>query len=322
MKHSRHRAFWLAELLLGAAAVIVLALMFRGNEDPKRIAVVVSDSDSGAWDRFFIGIKQGAAEKNLRIVITATDAITSADEEKAILTQELASGASGLILQPAPGEDTEAMLEQMADQVPVVLVGDTPLSGTDLPVLAPDSYDCGKRLAKMMLEDYAGSLSGKRIGIVSTSLGTALGKNSIQGFLDGIGAGKEAGPEIAWTLQVSPGTSDVKQQIEEKERVDLVAALDTAAADAAGEASQEAALWGAVAYGISSSRYSVYCLDHDNIAGLVIPNDYDSGFSSIVQLSEKLRNRQSTIQGSTAEIRTFRREDLFQSENEDFLFMD
>ncbi|MGN1024189.1 MAG: substrate-binding domain-containing protein, partial [Lachnospiraceae bacterium] len=272
------------------------------------------------------GIKQGATEQNLRIVITATDAITDAEDERAIVAQELASGASALIVQPAPGEGTEEMLRETAGSIPVMLVRDEPLSEQDgestFPVSAPDSYECGRTLAEMMLTDYAGSLSGKTIGIVSTKEGTTTGEKTLQGFMDGIRDAAGGEPETAWTISVSPGTSDVMQQIAQAGRVDLVAALDTASADAAGEAAEEKSLGGAVVYGISSSEYSVYYLDHDDIAGLVIPNDYDCGWRSITQIAGKLRNSREVIAGGTVEIRTFRREDLFQKENEDFLFMD
>lgn len=122
MKHGGHRAFLLTEILLGICVAALLLLMFRGNETPERVAVIVSDSDSGEWNRFFAGIKQGAAEQNLRIVITATDAITDAEDERAILAQELSAGASALIVQPAPGQGTEEMLEKAAGSVPVMLV--------------------------------------------------------------------------------------------------------------------------------------------------------------------------------------------------------
>lgn len=326
LRHSGHRAFLWVELLLGAAAVAVLLLMFRGNESPKKVAVIVSDSDSGEWDRFFAGIKQGATEQNLRIVITATDAITDAEDERAIIAQELAGGASALIVQPAPGEGTEEMLKEAAGSIPVILVGDEPLSTeageSTFPISAPDSYECGRTLAEMMLTDYAGSLSGKTIGIVSAEEGTSKGEQTLQGFSDGIADQTGQAPEIAWTISASPGSSDLEQQIAEKSRVDLVAALDTASADAAGEAAEEKTLGGAVIYGISSSEYSAYYLDHDDIAGLVIPNDYDCGWRCITQIAGKLRNSRDEIKSGAVEIRTFRREDLFQKENEDFLFMD
>lgn len=317
--------FWFAELVLAIVAACLVAFMFLGNDEKQRVAVIVSDADSGTWERFIAGIKKGAAESNVRIVITGTEAITSADEERAIIEEEIAGGADAIIVQPAPGEDTISMLQEIRSQIPIILVQDLPYTagdgGTmlgDLSVISPDYAEVGTLLAEMLLTDYAGSLSGKTLGILTANAAMQSQEEILQGFMAGI---ENSGAEILWQVQAAAVESETESLLQEQRRVDLIVALDTAALDAAGDLSENGRLHGAVIYGIGTSDKALYYLDHDDVAGLVIPNDYDMGFLAITEIANRLNHRLYYMETQTVSTGVYRREDLFLPENTDLLFV-
>lgn len=323
----RHRIgiFWLAELILAIIAAGLVAFMFLGSNERQRVAVIVSDADSGSWERFIAGIKQGAIESNARIVITGTGVMTSAEEERTIIEEEIANGADAIIVQPAPGEDTLSMLEEIGSRLPIMLVQDLPYgtgesegARTELPIVTPDYTEVGTMLAEMLLDDYAGSLSGKTIGILTSNAPMQSSEEVLQGLLDGIDT---RGGEILWQLQVSTTESEIEDALQEQARVDLIVALDTETLDAAGDLSEKGRLHGAIVYGVGSSDKALYYLDHDDIAGLVIPNDYDMGYLAVQEIAQQLQHRMHRMRSQTVSAGIYRREDLFLAENVDFLFV-
>lgn len=323
----RHRIgiFWLAELILAMIAAGLVAFMFLGSNERQRVAVIVSDADSGSWERFIAGIKQGAIESNARIVITGTGVMTSAAEERTIIEEEIANGADAIIVQPASGEDTLTMLGEIRSRLPIMLVQDLPY-GTgewkdaqgELPIVTPDYAEVGTMLAEMLLDDYAGSLSGKTLGILTSNASMQSSEEVLQGLLDGIDT---CGGEILWQLQASTTESEIEDALQGQARVDLIVALDTESLDAVGDLSEKGRLHGAIVYGVGSSDKAIYYLDHDDIAGLVIPNDYDMGYLAVQEIAQQLQHRMYRMRSQTVPAGVYRKEDLFLAENVDFLFV-
>lgn len=317
--------FWFAEIALAIIAACLVAFIFLGDEERKRVAVIVSDADSGAWERFLAGIRQGAAERNVRIVITGTEAMVSAEEERVLIEEEIASGADAVIVQPAPGEDTLDMLEDLRQRLPVMLVRDLPYgyrgddrAMIDLPAVIPDDAEMGTMLAQLLLTDYAGALAGKTLGIVTANGNDDSTEGILQGFHEGI---RDSGAEIIWNLQIAGSESEMEAMLQRQSRVDLIAALDTTALDVAGDLSENGRLHGAVIYGVGTSSKALYYLDHNDVAGLVIPNDYDMGYLAITEIAQRLNHRLYSMESQTISSGVYRREDLFLAENTDFLFI-
>lgn len=322
MKH-RIGLFWLAELILAILAACLVVVLFLGNDDKKRVALIVSDADSGIWDRFIAGIKQGAAEENLRIVITGTGTFRSADEQRTVIEEEIAGGADALIVQTAPGEDTAAMLEEISGELPVMLIKDLPYTEDGvlydaLPVVQSDHEEVGSMLATLILEDYAGSLEGKTMGIVTPLEEMLTARQYETGFLNGI---QDSGVDIVWTIPISAESEETSILLQQQDPVDLIAVLDIAGIETVGALSRNGQLRGAIVYGIGASQKTLNYMDHDDIAGLVIPNDYDVGYLAISEIAQRLKGRLYRMQSRTVTAGIYRREDLFLPENADFLFI-
>lgn len=217
MRNSR-RLFLVIELILGILAVGLLVIMFRPSQEEQKVAVILSESDSDAWDHFTLGMKQAAADENLKLVISGTGTIHSAEEERDMILQELDGGAEAFIVQPAPGEDTDRMLAETVGNIPLVLAQDR-IEG--YPSAGPDFYEAGKQLASMLIEDYAGSLDGKEIGILNRTLNTESAEACENGFLDGIAG---SGGAVIWHCHGFGEQEDPGKELSRQPKADIIAA--------------------------------------------------------------------------------------------------
>lgn len=313
-----HRLFWTAEIILAMLAGVLLMVMFTKETRQRQVAVIVSDSDAGSWERFLSGIKQGAYENNLRIVITGTDVIRDAQEERQLIAQEIAGGADALIVQPVPGEDTLHILRDVSGDRPLVLVRDRIAEDeAALPTMAPDGEEMGRQLGNMAIADYGGSLAGKTIGILSGSYGTTLEQAIYTGLMRPLA---ESGAEILWTQRVEPVEETITETLVSQAAVDLVLALDTRSLEAAGTAAGDHNLHGAVVYGVGASKAALYHLDRGEVAGLVIANDYDMGYLAITEIASSLQHPLYEMDSYEVLCGCHRAEDLFLADHADYLF--
>ncbi len=216
------------------------------------------------------------------MVFTSTDIIHDAEEERALIAQELADGADALIIEPAPGKNTLAMIEQEARaSVPTILVKSTG-GDSDLSAITPDNYGMGQALGQMVLDDYSGNISGKTIGIINQNTDTEAAREREEGLYSVLG---ESGCEIIWYLHGLDEMENPSGVIQDQEKADFVIALDTTDLELAGELEKDRDIHGAIVYGIGSSTQSVYYLDFGHVEGLIFPNYLDMGYQSVMELS-------------------------------------
>ena len=122
MKHDRW-IFLTVEFALAAAAALMMLRMSAGREPARKISVIVSQPDEDRWELFLHGVKQAASACGLDAEIVTTDTITGAEQEEELMENAVADGAEALIVQPAPGGETNRMLTRIAEKIPVVETG-------------------------------------------------------------------------------------------------------------------------------------------------------------------------------------------------------
>lgn len=322
MKNNR-RIFFLIEVALAVVVGVLLFGMFGSRETARKVTVIVSSSDSGQWQAFVDGVKQAARDAGLDLVIAGTGKIRSAEEEQSEMEQAIAEGSDALIVQPAQGgEAAAAVLQKAQTSVPVILVQRDAVweegQESGFACVQADPCACGEAVAQLLLEDYGGSLEGKRIGLVNGSLNSADAVRREQGFLNGL---QDSGAVITWQLHGIENEGSPEERIKAKKQVDLIVALDTLCLEAAGKAGADRGIHGAVVYGIGTSPQVIYNLDHDNIRGFIYINGFNLGYQSVQEIARKLEHPRYQMQSQTVAWRTIRRDDLFLEENEDLLFM-
>ena len=122
MKNSS-KMFILIEAVLAAAAAVLAALMLLGNTGGNydKISVIVQNSDDNQWAAFKYGLKMAAEDLEVEMFVVGTEGEMTVEEQERVIEQEIDNGADAVIVQPVPGEDTEAMLKRVENSVPVML---------------------------------------------------------------------------------------------------------------------------------------------------------------------------------------------------------
>lgn len=316
-----NKMFILIEVILAAAAAVLAALMLLGNtgRDTEKISVIVRNSDDNQWAAFKYGLKMAAEDHGVEMFVVGTEGEMTVEEQERVIEQEIDNGADAVIVQPAPGADTEAMLKRIENSVPVMLAGSTASLDKEesaLPVTEPDNYAMGKALAEEMLEDYAGNLEGKTLGIVSETAESEAAVNRRQGFCDVL---QDTGVKVVWNV-AGDFTADGQGSLEELPAADLVAALDDVSLTSAGQYAASNDLHGAVVYGIGNSTEAAYYLDTGNVECLVVPDEFNVGYQSLAEIAASLQHHFRRVGDRSADFTVIRREELFSEANQELLF--
>ena len=344
MKHDRW-IFLTVEFALAAAAALMMLRMSAGREPARKISVIVSQPDEDRWELFLHGVKQAASACGLDAEIVTTDTITGAEQEEELMENAVADGAEALIVQPAPGGETNRMLTRIAEKIPVVETGggsavspgaasdrpETASSGAEaaeggddgaggagtVPLVGPDYEAMGHALGRMLIDDRGSRLKGVRIGIaggLSDTDSIAAAERGLEETL------RESGCRIVRTLRNLPDGDEAGEELTAQTPTDVVIALDTQSVERAGDCAAEGALWDASVYGIGMSTKSIYHLDRGHVRGLVVPGCFEMGYRAVIEAAAGIRKGRNAMRSRTTSCRIVRRADLFTEENEQLLF--
>lgn len=321
MKMKNNRIFILIESILAVLAIIFVAVMLHGNNKKAldKVAVVIQNSDDTQWAAFKYGLKMAAKDNKVEMFIVDTEGVMTAKNQKSLIEQEIDNGADAVIVQPVPGDDTQAMLKKIESHVPVMLADSTASRSkakSELSTTEPNSYVMGKVLAKELLKDYSGNLTGKTLGIVSETEDSEASANRRKGFEDGV---KNKGAAVVWSVTGSFG-SDKDNSLGALPKADLVIALDDSSLTSAGECSATNDLHGAVVYGIGHSTEAIYYLDTDVVECLVVPDEFSAGYQSLTETAKCLQHHFRRTENKSVSYKVIRREELYSKENQELLF--
>ena len=320
MKNSK-KVFILTESVLGILVIIlaVVMLMGRNGKELQKVSVIVENSDDNQWAAFRYGLRMAAEDQEMEMSVVSTEGTMTLEEQQALAQQEIDNGADGIILQPVPGEDTEEMLKKIEKKVPVMLVESTAsreAQNSSFPVTQPDNYAMGKALGAELLKDCGDNLKGKTLGIISETMEAQASLDRAAGFKEAL---KDQGTKVGWTAE---GTSEEgsTDSLVNLPKVDFVIALDDTSLTAAGEYSAANDLHGAIVYGIGNSTEAAYYLDTGAAQCLVVPDEFNVGYQSLQEVSEKLGHSFRKMEDRETDYTVIRRDTLFTKENQEILF--
>lgn len=318
----KNKIFILLEISLALLAITLGVLMLKQKIPEKigKVAVILNHSEDNRWNTLKYGLKMAAKDCDVEMFVSDASEIKTVKEQKSLIEQEIANGAEALILQPLNGVEETNFLKNLQKKIPIVLLDkNTPSKKENfsIPTISPNNYELGQKLAKEVIKDYAGNLSGKLIGIIGSNLQTEGMKERQRGFEKAV---LEKGGQITWRLEdfsLEKGRMSLKKE----STVNLVVALDDDGLTTAGNASKNQELKGAVVYGVGHSTEAMYYLDSQAVECLVIPDEFSRGYQSLLQVTNSLTHpfKKATSLQITYEI--LRRENLFTKKNQELLFM-
>ncbi|MDY6305167.1 MAG: substrate-binding domain-containing protein [Oribacterium sp.] len=326
MKKKHLSPFIIAEAELALAVIITMLSLSQSRQTKKmrKVAVIIENSGDDDWNSLRYGIRQAVLEKNITPVIMNTADIPDAAEQDRLIDEALAGGAEAVIVKPAPGINTKSMLEGYAMRIPVMLIesdslAENPMeqSGPDLiPVVEPDQQALGAALADAVLEDYDGSLNGRKLGIIEDTPDTSRAKLRRQGFIEALA---EQDYNVAFDLTVTD-PQWITDHIKHQSDVDIIVCLNAKGLEAAGQAAKNGAVGSALVYGIANSERAAFYLDQNAVQCLVVPDEMSVGYESMQEMAARLQNPFHELKGTTTEFTVVRRDTMFSEQNQFLLF--
>ena len=313
--------FLIAEALLAVLAAYFFYSIFHGDVPPKKVAVIVENSGDKRWDSLLNGMKQAAKVQNLSLIICNTDEQESSEDEQEMIREQLENDVDAFIINPAPGQDTKQVLEQLQGTKPFVLIMQDIYSyeadaASSFVTVKPDNYKMGQELAEQMLKNTSGLMNGKRIGVVAGNARTEESRNRVRGFCEVMEAG---GGRIIWKYN-QESKEDAGEILKAKEKVDYLAVLDPYILDEVGEKAENGFYSGAEIYGIGTSIKAFSLLDAGKIQCLIVPDLYEVGYESMNEIASKLKNSWYQMESHETEIQVEYKKDLFSEDIERFLY--
>ncbi|MCI8796187.1 MAG: sugar ABC transporter substrate-binding protein [Dorea sp.] len=318
---SSNKMFILTEAVLAVMVIITVFGMLWGKngERQRRVSVIVKGSDDTRWAAFKYGLRMAAQDEGIALFIASMGEDLTAEEEIEAIEREIDNGADAVIVQPVSGGDTQKMLKKIEKRVPVILVEDTAAGGkkgVDISAVKPDDYAVGQTLAEELLKDYSGNIRGKTLGFVSKYGDSEAVQERKKGIVSVL---EDTGVKAAWEVaNFSRDEGDIV--LEQKSKVDFVVALDDYSLVLAGKAAASNNLHGALVYGIGNSMEAVYCLDSDYAQCLIVPDDFDMGYQSMLEASKSFGHLIRRTESRTINYTIMRKKDLFTKENQKVLF--
>ena len=152
MKNDK-KVFFLIEAVLGIMVVVLAFLMLqeKNGKDLAKVSIILQNSEDNQWAGFKYGLKMAAEDHGIEMSVVTTEGAWNAADEMDLIEAEIEHGADAVIVQPAPGAETEKALKKIQKKVPVMLVGSAASEERDdseLPVTEPDHYAMGAALAQ------------------------------------------------------------------------------------------------------------------------------------------------------------------------------
>lgn len=304
-----------------AVMVLLTVIVMMGEKEGKslgKVSVIIQESDGSQWNAFKYGLRMAAEDQKVEMFVVSTGEMTE-KEQASIIQQEIDNGADAVIVQPAPGKDTEKMLKKLEKKVPIMLV--ETVAGkegekSEIPVTEADHYAIGKALADELLNDCGKNLNGKTLQIYSQRTDSEAVTNCEKGLKDRL---QDSGTEVRWSQSDSPGDYE-NDSLKEQEKVDFVIALDDRSVVQAGEYAMAGKLNGAVVYGVGRSTEAVYWLDTGKVQCLVVPDEFNVGYQSLTETVKFFKHSVQKMNSKTVSHTVIRQDTLFSKENQKILF--
>jgi ribose transport system substrate-binding protein len=310
-----------AILLVISLGASTSALIMSGiREDSTKVSVVLDDSASGRWTSFMAGMEQAAKDNGIKLTIVNTGKNIALNQQYAIMNEEIAAGADGIILQVTSSTGTEGMISDISSKVVLELV-DTDAQ-TDIDVegrfacIAPDNMEIGRALANEVRIALGSEISQHKVGIIAGNIRQKCIADRLQGFTENM---ESSGAEVVWTIN---STLNIAERIKFKQidnPCDILVALD----DAGLEKTCEYALKEGVTpyiFGEGNSIKNVSYLDDGLIYSMVVPNEYYMGYQALAAVAKRLVNRLTPMENEVISFRVINKENLFDEMNQRLLF--
>ncbi|MCR5402269.1 MAG: substrate-binding domain-containing protein [Butyrivibrio sp.] len=320
--HNRNMFILVVSMLLFISfSASASALIMSGiHDEPVRVSVVLDDSGSERWSAFLAGLEQAGKDTGIRVSVVTTGKNTSISQQYAIVREEIASGAEGIILQVTNSEGTEEMISDISSKAVLELVDTSASMDVDVEgksaCIEADNREVGRALANEVRIALGRDLTGVRIGIVDSNRRKNSNIERMEGFMENI---ESSGAVIAWKEYSKANIADNISQKQQGRYADVIVALDNTGLEAAGEYASSVDNAPFI-FGEGISIINVSYLDHGLIRSMIVPNEYYMGYQSLATVKKRMENRLTPMENEYVTFRVVNKDNLFDEVNQRMLF--
>lgn len=255
----------------------------NGSGDGGRVAVVAKANASEYWTRVKEGAQAAGQDLGVEVTFNGPDTESEGDKQLNQLQTAINDKPLGIAFAPQDGAQDGAprlMEEAEAAGIPVVIV-DTPLAGSDIPIttVASDNTGMGAQAAEKMIELTGGT--GKVAVIAHGEVGTAAARRD--GFKEYI----EANAPDMQIVDIQNGESDPAKSRDKAQGIlqahpDLVGFFGTDDDSVIAIADEVTAKGMDVkVIGVDSSPDVLTLLTDGKIDGIIVQNPFNMGYQSV-----------------------------------------
>lgn len=315
---NKHKTYMLilVSVILAVIIYVSYGMMNTGKREKYHtVSVILDNSSSDQWNALRKGLEQGAQDYRIHLNVVSTGELFDLEEEYTLIGRELEQEVDGLIVDMC-WTDKEEFWEQAASAKPIVFVQDNLQVGNVYTAVAPDPVQLGNALGEAILERE--NKETLKIGVLAGKKNRDVQTLRIQGLQ---GALLDSGCSIEWILYEEDLLyKDALEQKMEQKPIDVLAALDNEATEAAVDFLSENPDISLKLYGEARSEKAVYYLDKGLIEALVVSNDFYMGYRSVELMAQKLNYHLSDTQQESVDFFIVSRENMYEKSMEKILF--
>ena len=262
-------------------------------EKKKEISVVLYDAGDGGWESLMEGMKQAEEDFAVNIHYVTVKADVTGEEQVAVVQQEMADGAAGILLAAV---DASMMPQEIKDgntQVPIVAV-ESNVDAATYSFFSADNMDMGRTLGKEMLKDFTGH------GIIKVVvIEEYIERDSVRERAQGLYEVLEGEAEVISIQRTNEKVNLALflSNVLARSEADAVVALNKETLQALSEVERESVKNKKV-YGIGNTASIVAALEKGKINKLVFQDEFNIGYMSVkalVQQMDGIRNNAEEI---------------------------
>lgn len=319
MKSKRNPGVVITALVCFGLIVMVLWVYYGAvfgekiPEKKKEISVVLYHAGDGGWESMMEGMKQAEEDFSVNIhYVTAKEGAT-AEEQIELVRQEIADGASGILLAAVDAGIMPQDIQEGSMQVPIVTV-ESNADASTYSFFSADNVNMGRTLGQELLNDFEGG-EALKIVVVEEYIERDSVRERAQGLYEVLGDKVEVIP-----LQRSNDSVELSKLLTNvlaRSDADGVVALSKESLQALCEVNADV-IKDKKIYGIGNTASIVAALEKAKIEKLVFQDEFNIGYMSVKALVQQMEG----IQNNAEEIDYYcvKREDVHETQYERLLF--
>lgn len=249
------------------------------------ISVIISDTSDDYYANFRKGVDKAAVEYNVDVSFITLFEKGDAGQQMELVSREITDGASAVVLIPVKPVECAKIMDDMVLNSPAVIMGSMFPNERVQSGISPDYQEEGRKLGQAIADENPSDLP---VWVFSEGLDYGYAREVYDGLASVL---LKAG--FAMELYEKKTDETYRQTIESAvypgSGQAVIAAIDVKSLDEAADIIGGSPVYGNYItglYGIGSTTKILNELDMGIIKGLVVNNQFDAGYMSIVKAVE------------------------------------